>query len=180
MRPAPIGRFRTGTGVAVYRVPDQRDGRQEAVMKILIGMDDSPFSDAALEYVRGMRWPEGTKVIVLTAIRSPIAVYSEVYVPPTPQGEGVLQEQMREHQELVSRGERLLKDAGLQTEARVLRGDPREALVDAARNEGADLLVVGSHGRTGLAKLLMGSVAAHVVAHAPCSVLVVKPGDRAA
>jgi nucleotide-binding universal stress UspA family protein len=39
---------------------------------------------------------------------------------------------------------------------------------------GADLVVVGSHGRTGLAKLVLGSVASHVVTHAPCSVLVVK------
>ena len=39
---------------------------------------------------------------------------------------------------------------------------------------GADLVVVGSHGRTGLGKLLMGSVASHVVSHAPCTVMVVK------
>ena len=55
-----------------------------------------------------------------------------------------------------------------------MRGDPRDVLVDTARNLHADLLVVGSHGRTGLAKLVLGSVAAHVVTHAPCSVLVVK------
>jgi len=47
-------------------------------------------------------------------------------------------------------------------------------LVDVARREGIDLLVVGSHGRTGLGKLLMGSVAAHVVGHAGCNVLVVR------
>ncbi len=56
----------------------------------------------------------------------------------------------------------------------MLQGDPREALVETARLEEADLLVVGSHGHTGLAKVVMGSVAAHVVGHAPCSVLVVK------
>jgi universal stress protein A len=47
--------------------------------------------------------------------------------------------------------------------------------VDEARREKADLIVVGSHGRSGMAKLLLGSVAAHVVSHAPCSVLVVRP-----
>jgi len=57
-------------------------------------------------------------------------------------------------------------------------GDPRSALVDEARQEHADLIVVGSHGRSGLSKLLLGSVASHVVAHAPCSVLVVKAPDR--
>jgi nucleotide-binding universal stress UspA family protein len=55
-----------------------------------------------------------------------------------------------------------------------VRGDPREAIVEAARKTGADLVVVGSHGRTGIGKLVLGSVASHVVTHAPCSVLVVK------
>jgi nucleotide-binding universal stress UspA family protein len=56
----------------------------------------------------------------------------------------------------------------------VVLGEPASALVQAVRDEGADLLVVGSHGRTGLTKLLLGSVSAHAVGHAPCSVLVVK------
>ena len=45
---------------------------------------------------------------------------------------------------------------------------------DVARSEHADLVVVGSHGHTGIAKVLLGSVASHIVSHAPCSVLVVK------
>jgi nucleotide-binding universal stress UspA family protein len=53
-------------------------------------------------------------------------------------------------------------------------GDPRSVLIEAARREKSDLLVIGSHGRSGMAKLLLGSVASHVVGHAPCSVLVVK------
>jgi nucleotide-binding universal stress UspA family protein len=81
---------------------------------------------------------------------------------------------MQAAQDLVSNAERTLQGAGLSTQAMVLDGDPREALVEAAKSERADLLVVGSHGRTGLAKLLMGSVASHVVAHAPCTVTVVK------
>ena len=61
----------------------------------------------------------------------------------------------------------------------MLVGDPREALIEMARREGADLIVVGSHGRSGLTKLLMGSVASHVVTHAPCDVLVVRPRAKA-
>jgi nucleotide-binding universal stress UspA family protein len=60
----------------------------------------------------------------------------------------------------------------------VLQGDPREMLIEEARSERADLVVVGSHGRTGLDRLLMGSVASHVVTHAPCSVLVVKEAGK--
>ena len=78
------------------------------------------------------------------------------------------------HQELATGAENTLLGVGLTTEAKVLQGDARTALVDAAHTERADLVVVGSHGRTGLAKLFMGSVASHVVTHAPCSVMVVK------
>jgi hypothetical protein len=48
-----------------------------------------------------------------------------------------------------------------------------------ARAERSDLVVVGSHGRSGLSRLLIGSVASHVVIHAPCSVLVVKTATGA-
>jgi nucleotide-binding universal stress UspA family protein len=57
---------------------------------------------------------------------------------------------------------------------RVVNGDPREVLVDIASTEKTDLLVVGSRGRTGIARLLLGSVASHVASNAPCSVLIVR------
>jgi len=60
----------------------------------------------------------------------------------------------------------------------VLAGDPRQTLLDVAQSERADLIVVGSHGRSGLAKMMLGSVSSHVVTHAPCSVLVVKQTGR--
>ena len=53
-------------------------------------------------------------------------------------------------------------------------GDPRSAIVDEAEEWGADLIVVGSHGYTGLKRWLLGSVAQSVVGHAPCSVEVVR------
>jgi universal stress protein A len=148
-------------------------------MKILIGVDDSPHAQAALDFVRRMKWPDGTRAILVSAIRPPVTVYSEIQVPAALQTERILEDQIQYHQEIVSRAEKRLREAGLLTEARVLEGDPREVLVETARSEGVDLLVVGSHGRTGLAKLLMGSVASHVMGHASCNVLVAKlPADR--
>ena len=69
---------------------------------------------------------------------------------------------------------RALAALGSRVAGRVVDGDPREALVDAALAEDADLLVVGCRGRTGIARLLLGSVASHVAVHAPCSVLIVR------
>jgi nucleotide-binding universal stress UspA family protein len=147
-------------------------------MKILIGVDDSVYSMAALEFVRGMTWPAGTEVMVVSAVRPLVTAYTEAYVPAAEQVERVMEEERKSHEELVSRAELKLRDRGFATSARVLVGDPREAIVDMAKREGADLIVVGSHGRSGLTKLLMGSVASHVVTHAPCNVLVVRQGAQ--
>lgn len=59
-------------------------------------------------------------------------------------------------------------------------GRPWRAIVNGARELGADLLVIGTHGRSGLERALMGSVAERVVRHAPCTVVVARPrGDHA-
>jgi universal stress protein A len=65
-------------------------------------------------------------------------------------------------------------------EKRVLLGDPAEIVMRVAKEEEADMIVVGSHGRTGLVRLLMGSVAETIVRRAPCPVLVHKHVERAA
>ena len=145
-------------------------------MKILVGVDDSPHARAAVEYIRTQKWPAGTRVVVMSVVRPAVGAYTEVYVPGGGLPESVRDEMVRHHQEIAAAAEKDLQGTGLATEARVVSGDPREALIEVARSINADLLVVGSHGRSGLAKLLMGSVASHVVSHAPCNVLVVKLG----
>jgi nucleotide-binding universal stress UspA family protein len=70
-------------------------------------------------------------------------------------------------------GERIAAP-GLTVETAVQEGDPRSVILDAADDWKADLIVVGSHGRTGLKRLVLGSVAQSVVAHASCSVEVVR------
>lgn len=143
-------------------------------MKILIGVDDSPHSRAAVEFVKRMPWPKGTRVIVLSAVRPLVGAYVEAYVPAASYVDDMTRELTTFHQETASQAERALREAGFETEAKVLTGDPRNVLVELAETERADLVVVGSHGRTGMAKLMMGSVASYVVSHAPCSVVVVK------
>jgi nucleotide-binding universal stress UspA family protein len=62
----------------------------------------------------------------------------------------------------------------------VLHGSPFACIVSAARDRGVDLIVMGSHGRTGLPHILLGSVAERVVRLAPCPVLVTRPPAPAA
>ena len=142
-------------------------------MKVLIGVDGSTHSQAALDHVKGMPWPKGSTFVVLSA-SVPMIAYTVVDASGLTWMQGVEEEMTGLAQTLATRVEKELRDAGLSVESRVVKGDPRDALVDIARSIQADLLVVGSHGRTGLAKIVLGSVAAHVVTHAPCSVLVVK------
>ena len=143
-------------------------------MKIIVGIDDSTCSRKALEFVRQIPWPQDSLVIVVSALPELVPVYGESYVPEAPYFKQIMDEWFRDHRKWVSAAEQSLRDAGLRTEGKVQVGDPRIVLVDLARAENADLVVVGSHGRTGLSKWLLGSVAAHVVSHAPCSVTVVK------
>jgi len=145
-------------------------------MKILIAVDDSPHSERAVRFVARMRWPAGSRVIVVN-------VMTPVLTPPAAGGESgvpllieVTEEQRQQAQSLICRAESELRESGIATESRLPTGDPRDALLRLVADERADLLVMGSHGRTGFAKLLLGSVSSHAVTHAHCSVLVVKEG----
>ena len=86
-----------------------------------------------------------------------------------------LENQEREAHALVERIAGQLRSAGFKVDRAVVEiGDTREKIVDAAAQWGADLTIVGSHGRTGLKRLLLGSVAEFVIRHAQCSVQIVR------
>lgn len=141
-------------------------------MRVLVAVDDSPFSRAALEYLKRVPWSSDTEFLVVSAC-------PPIWIGP---GEAVAadaivelnRQQERYRREIADKDAAELRAAKLKATAKMIPGDPRHALVDEARAYKADLMVVGSHGRSGVAKLLLGSVASHVVSHAPCSVLVVR------
>jgi nucleotide-binding universal stress UspA family protein len=142
-------------------------------MKILIGVDESPCSDEAVDYVRRMPWQAGTEILVMSVAQNPMLVGVEPYASSV-YGPEMLEAEIEKHRKIVARAEEKLRDTGAGVTGRVDSGDARIELIDTAAREKSDLIVVGSHGRSGLSKLLMGSVASHIVTHAPCSVLVVK------
>lgn len=89
------------------------------------------------------------------------------------------------HEELRARGERLVaavreraRERGVDPVTAVLDGSPAEGIVDYAREEDVDLVVLGTHGRTGLQRYLLGSVAERVVRTAPAPVLTLSPEVR--
>jgi nucleotide-binding universal stress UspA family protein len=74
----------------------------------------------------------------------------------------------------VEKARKIAEREGLKVEALTPKGMPYEIIVKTAGKKKADLIVVGSHGRTGIEKLLMGSVTERVIGHSECPVLVVK------
>jgi nucleotide-binding universal stress UspA family protein len=142
-------------------------------MKILLAVDGSAASEAAIDEIRHRPWPTPSTVRILCVIQP--------YVPPALEmvpTDGTLRD-IRERQAADADGftrqaGECIAAPGLSVETAVSEGDPRTVIVDAADEWDADLIVVGSHGRTGLKRLVLGSVAQSVVAHAHCSVEVVR------
>lgn len=140
-------------------------------MNVLIGVDESPFSTAAIEHLKTLPWPKGTRFRVVSASPPIFPVAGEAMPDVIAQ---VIAQQDRFHQDMAERAMASLREAGFTAEAAMVSGDPRSVLVEEARRWKADILAVGSHGRSGLKRVVLGSVAEHVTRHAPCSVLIVK------
>ena len=146
---------------------------EENSVKILVAVDDSPHSERAIQFVTRMRWPAGSRMIVANVMPLAVPAESSDFDPAD-----VLAKQRCQRESVITRAQNQLRDAGLSTERRVAEGDAREQLLQLVDTERVDLLVLGSRGHSALARLMLGSVSSHAVAHASCSVLVVKETKR--
>jgi nucleotide-binding universal stress UspA family protein len=147
-------------------------------MKILLAIDDSKFSKAALQSVLALAPPKGTQVRVLHVIEPPSVLVARGMGGYSANLRMVWEAQRKNGQELVERFAKELVRAGFKVTTSIIQGEPRSKVVDVAKKWHADLIVLGSHGRRGLERFLMGSVSEAVVHHAPCSVQVVRPGSK--
>jgi nucleotide-binding universal stress UspA family protein len=144
---------------------------------IVVGIDGSEASGKAL------RWAADEARLRSARL---VALYAWSFVPPQPIGDpgmlaipaGDLPGQLDAERDAAGAAldaavsEALSAQPELEVERKLVEGDPGDALV--AESESAELVVVGSHGRTGLRAALLGSVSKHVVNHAACPVVVVK------
>jgi nucleotide-binding universal stress UspA family protein len=143
-------------------------------MKIILAVDDSEFSFAATDVVKSRQWPPGTEVRVLSAVEQVPPPAAALWYDAQGSLEGA-HRRLSNHAAVLTQGAvEALRAAGLNAESVVREGDPRSVIVDEAKDWDADLIVLGSHGYTGLKRWLLGSVAQFVVNHAPCSVEVVR------
>ena len=134
--------------------------------KILFPTDFSHTGDAALDLATSLARERGAKLLIVH-VEEPPAAYGAgemYYGMPDP-----VTEDLRKMLEQVGP-----PDPQVPCERRLITGDPATAIAQLAQEEGVELIVMGTHGRTGLMRLLMGSVAEAVVRRAPCPVLTLR------
>ena len=140
-------------------------------MRILVATDGSAASEQAVNDVGRRPWPASSVARVISVVTSNIPGVASL-VPTVPIE--VVQARELEAQEVAARAVNRLSEGGLAADAVTRQGDPAKLIVDEAHDWKADLIVVGSHGQSGIERLLLGSVAKSVVSLAPCSVEVVR------
>lgn len=160
----------------------QKDAWKKAnAMRILLATDGSESATTAVRSIINRPWPPDSQVKVVSVAElvvpgSEMDASSSCPVYPVSLLEEIWSE-AREHAcEAIARARKILETAKLHVtmEECSLEGDPRIILLDQARKWNADLIVLGSHGRHGIDRLLMGSVSEFVAMHALCSVEVIR------
>jgi nucleotide-binding universal stress UspA family protein len=157
---------------AAARRPARRAGGKR-FGRILHASDFSPASRRAFDVAVGLAKAHGAALMLVHVVETALPWAEDAYVSPeiyTRLVESARAVATKRLDALVRRA----RAAGLSVSGRLVDGSPRDAIPRAAKRAHADLLVVGTHGRTGLQKLLLGSVAERVVATAPCPVLTVR------
>ena len=135
---------------------------------VVVGVDGSDMSVQALRWAVNYANLHGSQVVAVTGFDVPW----HIFITPTVTGA----DYERAAREKLDATVDQLAEIGMNVERRVVQLHPAKALILAA--QGADLLVVGSHGTGGFSGMHLGSVASHCVHHAPCSVVVVRQDEQ--
>ena len=143
-------------------------------MKILVAIDGSDFSQAALQSVMARPWPPDTEVKILHVVEPPSLLMGREMSGYDPEFEVVWKALREQAKHLVEKAAEKLRGAKFNVSTQLVEGDPKSLILDAAKQWHADMIVVGSHGWSGLNRFLMGSVSQDVVRHAHCSVEIIR------
>jgi nucleotide-binding universal stress UspA family protein len=152
-----------------------RNRSDDAAFKILLATDGSEPSLDAARFVAGLSWPKGTEVRVLNVVELIGSLFEAPYIDP-----GLMEAHravsMQRSQSAVAAAEAILSPGGLSLSESisVLLDSPKHVIVREAADWGADLIVVGAHGLSGLERFLLGSVSEAVAMHAGCTVDIIR------
>ncbi len=145
-------------------------------MKVLIALDESKFADVALDAVGKRAWPGGTEFRLLSVVELGRHEYEGLEASIVPHLKPVQEKFIQDIKSSLESKAGSLRSIfeGCLVDVKVLQGHAREVIITEARDWPSDFLILGSHGRKGFQKFLLGSVAESMLGHAPCSVEVVK------
>ncbi len=137
--------------------------------RILIPIDFSPYADFALAYAIELAQPLGAQLL-LVHVRDTDQLNPFYHTGPA----------TSEARETLSAYLPQAEARGLEADIVIRHGTPGDEIVELAREENIDLIIIGTRGRTGLSSILLGSVAQRVAQYAPCPVLVARRPDSEA
>jgi nucleotide-binding universal stress UspA family protein len=141
------------------------------IQHMLVPLDFSPYAEQALKYA----------IDLAQTLRAHLTLLHVIHLTPLAMGdmlatslEAYLQAVETEAEEQMHAARARVHQVGLRCDTLIVQGVPFQIIVDTAGDRDVDLIVMGTHGRTGLTHVLMGSVAEKVVRLAPCPVLVTR------
>ena len=169
--------------------------------KILIPLDGSEFSRQVFATIRRFFAPESTELILFEAVDPmPRSIADEDIIKASEMVTGALlrdgerirehkaeaekrqyyrtDANLRQHEDALAASAKGLTEAGYTVKPWAEVGDAAEKIISTVRTSGADIVVMATHGRSGLSKVLMGSVAEQVLHQSPVPVLCVRPSSN--
>jgi nucleotide-binding universal stress UspA family protein len=148
-------------------------------MKIILAIDDLKSSQAAVEAVMAKPGSPETKVFIVHVVEQPPFMVSREMRSHSAALKELWHETEEQAKATVNKVAQRLRSNGFIVDPVVLKGDPKSRILDMAVKQGADLIVLGSHGRKGLDRFLMGSVSEAVTRYALCSVEIARLRSKA-
>ena len=141
------------------------------IQHILVPLDFSAYADQALEYAMTLAKALQARLILLHVIHLTPMTMGDMYGSSVEAYLEAIESEAQKHMDALRNR---VQQEGLEGETAIVQGVPFQLIVDTAANQDVDLIVMGTHGRTGFTHVLMGSMAERVARLAPCPVLVTR------
>ena len=134
--------------------------------KILVAVDGSPFSELAVDQAISLGGICNSEIFLISVV--------DLYPEQMAVAPALVEKMSEEVRQYLDKAKEKVDETGISCETIVrMGGKPHEFIIQEAKEKGADLIVMGTLGKSGIKRVLMGSVAQNVIGQAPCPVLVV-------
>ncbi|MDA8188559.1 MAG: universal stress protein [Dehalococcoidales bacterium] len=141
--------------------------------KILVPLDGSTVAEGVLPHAKALAYSEGAEIVLLRVAANPALEFS--FSDPT-LAENAVEDLENQSQKYVAEVQAQLKNEGYKVSSQIAEGAVAEVILREAEALGADVIAMSTHGRTGPARWLLGSVADRVVRNAKIPVMLIRAG----